>query len=159
MWTQKKKELAQTSVAPTLPAFENLPNETTINAVALRTAINDATNVAALESMRNAIADALHNGQITDDEADDLKQACATRLDDLTPAEVDDAPTPPTPAQLERATAFLDEIEHYTKSDDVAALNFMRATIYNAQIEGTITPAQAQELTQKVVSIVNDLEG
>lgn len=159
VWTQKKKELAQTSVAPTLPAFENLPSETTINAVALRTAINDATNVGALESMRNAIADALHNGQITDDEADDLQQACATRLDDLTPAEVDDAPTPPTPAQLERATAFLDEIERYTKSDDVAALNFMRATIYNAQIEGTITPAQAQELTQKVVSIVNDLDG
>ena len=159
VWTQKKKELAQTSVAPTLPAFENLPSETTNNAVALRTAINDATNVAALESMRNAIVDALHNGQITDDEADDLQHACATRLDDLTPAEVVDAPTPPTPAQLERATAFLDEIERYTKSDDVAALNFMRATIYNAQIEGTITPAQAQELTQKVVSIVNDLEG
>lgn len=159
VWAQKKKELEQSPVVPTLPPFENLPSETAINAVALRSAINYATNVDALESMRDAIADALNNGQITADEADDLQHACAARMDELTPADADDAPTPPTPAQLERAAAFLDEIERYAKNDDVTALNFMRATIYNAQIEGTITPTQAQEITQKVVSVVNNIEG
>lgn len=155
LWSDRKKELARVE-PPQLPPVEGLPGETVLNAVALRSAINDATDAAALDDMRGAIANALQANQITAQEEVELLSAISSRQAVLNanPATTEGA----TDDQLRWADQLRRAIQLAAEERAVDRLRSFRATITEWTDKGYLTPGMGTDLYQELQEALDSLE-
>lgn len=154
VWSNRKKELS--TPAHSLPPASGLPSETVLNTSAVMANIKAAVSIAALETIRDGLDEAIAAGQILPKDKDRILHTIDARAAELQDEE--EGPPLPNPQQIEAERAKRADIQRFAEEGNLEELNFMRAAVFDSQYNGEITPQQAQLLTEEIETAVEGLQ-